>query len=396
MSLYSEWYFTPEAESEAYLLFVWPESSVDKAPQEHRCTRRRGYRLATQKEKHIQLESLCARVVRAAFSLALLTGRPAHALLLALSGDTRALVRPRHKNATVRPLSGPKIALPGGGWHGRPAKEGGGVPEMGFRAGPFVLCKDGCCHQRRRNTNFGPENFFSLKKFSPHMCSQNDQRDVGIILSHLCWGRTPPPPGTAGRAAPAQTPLPARRPRRGRGGLSKWASVPSPPPPQSNFLPALALLRWDLWWGCGASFVQGFVLYQRDSPHEGRPTRSSATPWRKILGDMASVSPTPPAEQFSSRPLSQAFDRATAALVWPQGLEGREAMLGRRWPVNYRRSAVNRRPRGRACEATVSCDWPRVAPAPCRCDSQRAGVSSRPPFRCFQGPLPIGGTPSHK
>ena len=31
----------------------------------------------------------------------------------------------------------------GGGWHGRPAKEGGEVPEMGFRAGPFVLCKDG-------------------------------------------------------------------------------------------------------------------------------------------------------------------------------------------------------------------------------------------------------------
>ena len=24
---------------------------------------------------------------------------------------------------------------------------------MGFRAGPFVLWKDGCCHQRRRNTN---------------------------------------------------------------------------------------------------------------------------------------------------------------------------------------------------------------------------------------------------
>ena len=76
---------------------------------------------------------------------------------------------------------------------------GGGVPEMGFRAGPFVLCKDGCCHQRRRNTNFGPENFFSPKNFPPHMCSQNDQRDVGIILSHVCWGRTPPPPPRHGR-----------------------------------------------------------------------------------------------------------------------------------------------------------------------------------------------------
>ena len=113
---------------------------------------------------------------------------------------------------------------------------GGGVPEMGFRPGPFVLCKDGCCHQRRRNTNFGPENFFPRKNFPPHMCSQNDQRDVGIILSML--GSDPPPlPGTAGRAAPAQTPLPARRPRRGRGGLGKWASVPPPPPRKANFFP---------------------------------------------------------------------------------------------------------------------------------------------------------------
>ena len=54
-----------------------------------------------------------------------------------------------------------------GGWHGRPAKEeGGGVPEMGFCARPFVLCKDGCCRQRRRNTNFGLEIFFTTK-FSP-------------------------------------------------------------------------------------------------------------------------------------------------------------------------------------------------------------------------------------
>ena len=89
----------------------------------------------------------------------------------------------------------------GGGMAWAPGEGGGGeVPEMGFRAGPVVLCKDRCCHQRRRNTNFGLENFFSQKNFfsrknfPPHMCSQNDQRDVGIILSHVCWGRTPPPP----------------------------------------------------------------------------------------------------------------------------------------------------------------------------------------------------------
>ena len=65
-------------------------------------------------------------------------------------------------------LGGPKIALRAGGWHGRPAKEGGGgVPEMGFCAGPFVLCKDGCCRQRCRNTNFWPGKIFFTKKCSP-------------------------------------------------------------------------------------------------------------------------------------------------------------------------------------------------------------------------------------
>ena len=57
----------------------------------------------------------------------------------------------------------------GGGMAWAPGEGGGGVPEMGFRAGPFVLCKDGCCHQRRWNTKFGPENFFHEKIF-PHIC----------------------------------------------------------------------------------------------------------------------------------------------------------------------------------------------------------------------------------
>ena len=52
-------------------------------------------------------------------------------------------------------------------------------------------------------------------------------------------GVGPPPPGTAGRAAPAHTPLPARRPRMGRGGLEKWASVPSPPCKAIFFPPRL-------------------------------------------------------------------------------------------------------------------------------------------------------------
>ena len=91
-------------------------------------------------------------------------------------------------------LGRPENCFAGGDGMGARRRRGGGVPEMGFRARPFVLCKDGCCRQRRRNTNFGPEKCFSRKNVPPHMCSQNDQRDVGIILSHICWGWTPPPP----------------------------------------------------------------------------------------------------------------------------------------------------------------------------------------------------------
>ena len=70
--------------------------------------------------------------------------------------------------------------------------EGGG---MGFRAWPFVLCKNGCWRQRRRNTKFGPKKYFPPKISPPHISvSQNDQRDVGIILSQIRWVRPPPPP----------------------------------------------------------------------------------------------------------------------------------------------------------------------------------------------------------
>ena len=111
---------------------------------------------------------------------------------------------------------------------------------MGFCAGPFVLCKDGCCHQRRRNTNFGLEKFFSRKNFPPHMCSQNDECNVGIILSHVCWGRTPPPP--AQQVGLPQPKPPSRHGDQGGEG-GGWANgLPChPPPPQSNFLPAKGL-----------------------------------------------------------------------------------------------------------------------------------------------------------
>ena len=99
---------------------------------------------------------------------------------------------------TAYRMGGPKIALRGGGggggWHGRPAKDGGG----GFRKwasvpGP-LFCVRTDVPTKGAGTQILARKIFSRKNFSPHMCSQNDQRDVGIILSHVCWGRTPPPP----------------------------------------------------------------------------------------------------------------------------------------------------------------------------------------------------------
>ena len=132
---------------------------------------------------------------------------------------------------------GPKIALRGGDGMGARRRGGGGFQKWASVPGP-LFCAGTVVATKGAGTQILARKIFFHSKISPHICVvKDDQRDVGIILSRVCWGRTPPPPGTAGRAAPAQTPLPARRPRRGRGGLGKWASVPSPPP-QSNFLPA--------------------------------------------------------------------------------------------------------------------------------------------------------------
>ena len=176
----------------------------------------------------------------------------------------------------------PENCFAGGGWHGRPAKEGGGVPEMGFRARPFVCVRTVVATKGAGTQILARKKFFHSKFFPPHMCSHNDQRDVGIILSHVCWGWTPPPPGTAGRGAPAQTPLPARRPRRGRGGLGKRACVPSPPP-QSNFLPALGNKTSSTRGGYlphsthREGLAQARTLCQPDR-HPGRPQGKSARP----------------------------------------------------------------------------------------------------------------------
>ena len=138
---------------------------------------------------------------------------------------------------TLHALGGPKIALQGGGGRAWAPGEGGG----GSRNG--LPCRqDGCCHQRRRNTNFGLEIFFHEKKFPPPLCNQNDQRDVGIILSHVCWGRTPPPPPPARQVGQRQPKPPSRHGDQGGGG-GGWANgFPCHPPPRKAiFFPPYAV-----------------------------------------------------------------------------------------------------------------------------------------------------------
>ena len=127
------------------------------------------------------------------------------------------------------------------------------VAEMGFRAGPFVLCKDGCCHQRRRNTNF-----------PPHMCSQNDQRNVGIILSHVCWGRTPPPPRHGRKGSPSPNPPPGTATKEGEGGVGQPGFRAIPPCKAIFFLPSPPLGRDEVviyWTTRRFGDISGSVFY---------------------------------------------------------------------------------------------------------------------------------------
>ena len=93
----------------------------------------------------------------------------------------------------VEPRAARKL-LCGGGWHGHPAKEeGGGFQEWASVPGLLLCVRTNVATKGTGIQNFGPEKKILRKKVPPHMCSQNDQRDVGIILSLVCWGRTPAP-----------------------------------------------------------------------------------------------------------------------------------------------------------------------------------------------------------
>ena len=91
-------------------------------------------------------------------SLTSLSGSPAPRVM------QRSTAPDLHQQRPTPALGDLKIALRGGGGGGDMdayrRRRGGGVGEMGFPVGPFVLCKNGCPRRRRRTTNFGPKKFF--------------------------------------------------------------------------------------------------------------------------------------------------------------------------------------------------------------------------------------------
>ena len=80
---------------------------------------------------------------------------------------------------------------------------------------------------------FWPEKVFSTNNSPPlpHLSSQNDQRDVGIILSHRCWV-DPPPPRHGRSGTPALNPPPVTAAKEGGRGVGKMGLRVTPPSEQ--------------------------------------------------------------------------------------------------------------------------------------------------------------------
>ena len=126
---------------------------------------------------------------------------------------------------------GPKIALRGGDGMGARRRRGGrGFQKWASVPGP-LFCVRTVVATKGAGTQILAWKKFFHKKFPPHMCSQNDQRDVGIILSHVCWGRTPPPPPRHGRkGSPSPNPPPGTATKEGEGGVGQMGLRAIPPP----------------------------------------------------------------------------------------------------------------------------------------------------------------------
>ena len=133
-----------------------------------------------------------------------------------------------------------KIALRGGGggvtWTPAEGGRGGGLENWGSVSGPLFCVRTDVGAKGTGTQKFWPEKVFSTNNPPPpHLSCQNDQRDVGIILSHRCWVDPPPPPhGRSGTPA-LNSPLPSRRPRREGGGGGN--GLPCHPPRRAIFFP---------------------------------------------------------------------------------------------------------------------------------------------------------------
>ena len=91
-------------------------------------------------------------------------------------------------------------------------------------------------------TQIWPQNFFPPiippPPPPPHLSSQNDERNVGIVLSHRCWVAPPPPPPGHGRSGTPALNLPSRHSGQGGGGVGKMGFLvftTPPPPPAEQF-----------------------------------------------------------------------------------------------------------------------------------------------------------------
>ena len=97
--------------------------------------------------------------------------------------------------------------------------------------------------------------FFSTNNSPPpHLSSQNDQRDVGIILSHRCWVYPPPPPA---RQVGRPEPPPSRHGGQGGGGGGWGNGLPCHPPPRrAIFFPPSSIGRrtWSFAPGAQSAF----------------------------------------------------------------------------------------------------------------------------------------------
>ena len=137
-----------------------------------------------------------------------------------------------------------KIALRGGGGggHGRPPKEGGGgLEKWGSVSGPLFCVRTDVGAKGTGTQDLARKTFSTNNPPPPppHLSSQNDQRDVGIILSHRCWVAPPPPPARQ-VGHPRPEPPPSRHGGQGgRGG--GWENGlpchPPPPPCRAIFFP---------------------------------------------------------------------------------------------------------------------------------------------------------------